>query len=148
MVAYTSPFKFNAVLSRVKLAVWIATRARPYLLVEDDKFQDFVRSLNPSASLPSRQTVSRDVLEIHSLAKLELIGFLAKVTGRVHVIVDGWTSPNTIAFLGVVVQFVHKGKIESRYLDYVRYVVTVLTALIVVSIVYSFILQAHQGSYR
>lgn len=119
MASYTAAVKYDMPLSRFQLAMWFACSARPYAMVDDPKFTDFVSSLNHLATLPSRQTISRNVIHIHSLAKVELTAMLAKVQGRFHVVVDGWTLPNTISFLGVVVQYVDGGKIRMRYLDYV-----------------------------
>jgi hypothetical protein len=47
---------------------------------------------------------------------------LASVEGKVHISADGWTSPNMISFIGVVVQFVEGTTIKSFTLDYIKYV--------------------------
>lgn len=120
MGQYTAPIKFNPLLARVRIALWLARRARPFSLVADDEFIEFCKELNPLAQLPSCHTVSRDVQTIYALTKDALIARLAQSTSKVHVIVDGWTSPNTLSYLGVVVQMVVDGGIETRYLDYVR----------------------------
>lgn len=120
MTQYAAPIKFNAFLARIRIALWLARRARAYSIVSDDEFVDFCLELNPLATLPSRHTVSRDVQLIHKMTKAALIKRLGQSKSRVHVIVDGWTSPNTISYLGVVIQHVVDGAIETRYLDYVR----------------------------
>ena len=42
------------------------------------------------------------------------------INGKIHICVDGWTSPNVLSFLGVVVVFERKGEIISFLIDYVR----------------------------
>jgi putative exporter of polyketide antibiotics len=42
--------------------------------------------------------------------------------GRLHLCVDGWTSPNVIAFLGATVHWVVDGRMESLILDFIKYV--------------------------
>ena len=43
--------------------------------------------------------------------------------GQFHLCVDGWTSPNVISFLGVVIQLVEPGQgLKSFILDFIKYV--------------------------
>jgi hypothetical protein len=42
--------------------------------------------------------------------------------GRIHLAVDGWTSPNVISFLGVVVCMATDGRIHTYILDFINYV--------------------------
>lgn len=37
-----------------------------------------------------------------------------------HIGLDGWSSPNAISFLGVVVYFLHEGEMKSIILDFIR----------------------------
>lgn len=47
---------------------------------------------------------------------------LQRVPGKLHLVADGWTSPNVISFIGATVQFVNDGKINSVVLDFIKYV--------------------------
>ena len=40
--------------------------------------------------------------------------------GRIHLGFDGWTSPNVISFLGVVVHITHKAQLRSFILDFIK----------------------------
>lgn len=83
-----------------------------------------VAMLNPKAarSLPSDNTVSRDIKSIFALGRQnvkvflqvrfhfiycvhDLIYLLQGLSGAVHIALDGWSSPNVFAFLGIVVFF-------------------------------------------
>lgn len=43
-------------------------------------------------------------------------------SGRIYIGFDGWTSPNVLSFLGVVVHYAHEGKSQSFTLDFIMYV--------------------------
>ncbi len=72
--------------------------------------------------IPSAVTASRDVKEVFYFAKDVVARYLQGQRSAIHVMFDGWTSPNVISFLGVVVCFEEKGELQSLLLDYVRYV--------------------------
>ncbi|KDQ09809.1 hypothetical protein BOTBODRAFT_92513, partial [Botryobasidium botryosum FD-172 SS1] len=41
------------------------------------------------------------------------------ITGKIHVGVDGWSSPNTISFLGIMLHFFHEGRMQKLILDFI-----------------------------
>ncbi|KDQ05752.1 hypothetical protein BOTBODRAFT_90260, partial [Botryobasidium botryosum FD-172 SS1] len=40
------------------------------------------------------------------------------ITSKLHIGIDGWSSPNTISFLGVMLHFHHKGAMHHLILDF------------------------------
>ena len=48
--------------------------------------------------------------------------FTQSYPGRLHLCVDGWTSPNVIAFIGATVHWVVDGHMQSVILDFIKYV--------------------------
>ena len=40
--------------------------------------------------------------------------------GKLHLCIDGWTSPHVIAFLGATVHWVHEGHMQSLILDFIK----------------------------
>jgi hypothetical protein len=62
-----TPHKF-----RMKIALWIARRHRPFAIIEDDELVDIFTDLNNKVEVPSRFTVSRDVKEIFSMSRLRV----------------------------------------------------------------------------
>jgi hypothetical protein len=42
--------------------------------------------------------------------------------GKLHIGVDGWTSPNVFSFLGITVHQVIEGRIQMFILDFIKYV--------------------------
>jgi hypothetical protein len=47
--------------------------------------------------------------------------FTQSYPGRLHLCIDGWTSPNVIAFLGAMVHWVIDGHMQSLILDFIKY---------------------------
>ena len=45
---------------------------------------------------------------------------MQKLPGKHHIGLDGWSSPNGISYLGVVVYFLHDGKLKSIILDFIK----------------------------
>jgi len=50
-----------------------------------------------------------------------MLTFAQSHLGRLHLCVDGWTSPNVIAFLGATVHWVINGRMQSLILDFIKY---------------------------
>lgn len=65
---------------RMKLALWIVCRHRPFAIVEDTELLDILKDLNNKVEVLSRFTVSRDVREIFDISWKQVAGIL-----KVHI---------------------------------------------------------------
>jgi hypothetical protein len=61
---------------RMKLALWVARRHRPFTIVEDKELVDIFTDLNNKVEVPSRFTVSRDVKEIFYMSQIKVAAIL------------------------------------------------------------------------
>jgi hypothetical protein len=61
---------------RMKLALWIARRHRPFAIVEDNELLDIFKDLNNKVDVPSRHTVSRDIQEIFDISRMQVAKIL------------------------------------------------------------------------
>ncbi|KAF5317564.1 hypothetical protein D9619_013219 [Psilocybe cf. subviscida] len=120
MVKYAHGSSYTEASHRVKIAIWISRRRRAFVIAEDSELLEIFTDLNADCVTPKRNTISRDIREIHKLTKESVIKILKSVTGKLHISVDGWTTPNVIAFIGVIVHYVLNGKLESLLLDFVK----------------------------
>ncbi|GJE85026.1 hAT transposon family protein [Phanerochaete sordida] len=111
---------YNPAKFRVKLNIWIARRHRPYNIVQDPEFLELLRMLNAKVEVPHPTTISRDIREIFTITREAVGKMLQEHPGRLHLCLDGWTSPNVISFLGITVHRVHDGKAETFILDFVK----------------------------
>ncbi|KAL1949782.1 hypothetical protein VTO73DRAFT_8663 [Trametes versicolor] len=122
--AYGQGSQYSYPRVRFCIAMWCARRHRPFSIIEDPELLHLLKMLYGRVELPKRLTVSRDVQFIHATAKIRLIIILKGLPCRIHICVDGWTSPNILSFLGITAHWHHDGKIRHVILDFVR-----LTAL-------------------
>jgi hypothetical protein len=67
---------------RMKLALWVARRHRPFSIVEDDELVDIFMDLNNKVEVPSRFTMLWDVKEIFDLSRVKVAAIL-KVCAKV-----------------------------------------------------------------
>ncbi len=87
--------------------------------------------------VPSARTISRDVQEIFEMSKQNVISMLKVRTlllasfsysekweqaypGKVHIGLDGWTSPNVFSYLGLVIYMLRDEELVSLVLDFVK----------------------------
>jgi len=64
MVAYANGLQYHEATHRMKIALWVARRNRPFSIVEDPKVLDIFHDLNFNCITPKQRTVACDVLEI------------------------------------------------------------------------------------
>ncbi|KAL1947002.1 hypothetical protein VTO73DRAFT_13963 [Trametes versicolor] len=120
ITAFAAGSTYSAARVRYYLALWCARHHRLFLAVEDAEFRALLRMLYGRVEIPSRVTVSRNVQLIMHHCKLIVIALFKAYPGRIHICVDGWTSPNILAFLGITAHWHHEGKIAHIILDFVR----------------------------
>jgi hypothetical protein len=61
---------------RVKLALWVARRHRPFVIVEDNELLDIFMDLNNKVEVPSWFTVSHDIKEIFDMSHKQVAQIL------------------------------------------------------------------------
>jgi hypothetical protein len=106
---------------RYLVAAWSARRARPFAIIEDEDLREIFIMLRSSIEIHSRRTVARDISDMYMRSRNVIALHLQSVKHRLHIALDGWTSPNVISFLGVTVQYFDKGDICAFVLDFVKY---------------------------
>lgn len=88
-----------------KLAQMCARDLRPMSIVEGDGFKEFCNELNPSYSVPSKQTISKYVTISYDQMKTDLIRCIAAQTG-ISLTCDHWTSLATEGYITVTGHFI------------------------------------------
>ncbi|KAI0309768.1 hypothetical protein OF83DRAFT_1039925, partial [Amylostereum chailletii] len=99
--------------------LWVACSHRPFVIIENEYLVKILKMFNSAAVIPSDSMVSRDVKEIFTVCQANVKKFLLDLPGMHYLGLDGWSSPNAISFLGVVVYFLHDGKMKSVILDFI-----------------------------
>ncbi len=111
---------YNKAKFRFLTTAWVTTCFRPFAIVEDPPLQAMLTMLYARVDIPSSTTVSRDVKETFVISKEAVAAYLRSQRSSIHIAFDGWTAPNVISYLGVVVIFEQGGEIVCLLLDFVR----------------------------
>lgn len=102
--AITEYFKSNNLFSKAlfeeRLVKWIVKDDQSFQVV---KVMSLVR---PGLSIPSRTTVKRRIFDEFQDKRVEMIDFFDKLDSKVSFTTDCWTSPNSIAFMGITAHFI------------------------------------------
>lgn len=136
ITAFANGSTYSGPRMRYLLAIWCARRHRPFKIVEDPELVEIFGMLYSRAEIPSRVMISRDINEIFNLAKTNVaqslqvrdmlcsfclfLSYFKAYPGKLHLAVDGWTSPNVFSFLGVTVHRCVDGKIQEFILDFIK----------------------------
>ena len=103
---------------RYRVTRWIFNRHVAFSEVENEDFQDMLRSVNPSindylvrSGNTIRNWVEDDFIEAKRLIRDEV---LAWALSKIHVSYELWTSPNGCAMCGVAAHFIgHEGYVQT-----------------------------------
>jgi hypothetical protein len=99
----------------------MARRARPYAIIEDEELREIFLMLRSTIETHSRQTVARDISDMYERSRVAIALHLQSIQHRLHIALDGWTSPNVFSFLSVTIQYFENGAIHGLVLDFVKY---------------------------
>ncbi|PIL32862.1 hypothetical protein GSI_04980 [Ganoderma sinense ZZ0214-1] len=120
ITAFANGATYSPARMRFLLAMWCASRHRPFKVVEDPEFRAMLGMLYGKVQIPSRVTVSRDVQLILDETMARLMDRFENLPGKIHLCVDGWTSPNVMNFLGVTAHWQEAGAMRHVILDFIR----------------------------
>ena len=120
IIDFAAGTTYSAARARFLLSSWCANRSRPFTIVKDPEFIQYSRMLYTKVDIPSPSTISRDIIEMHSIARDDIINMLKDFKGKIHIGIDGWASANVLPFLGVTIAFCRKSEIEQFTLEFVR----------------------------
>lgn len=95
----------------------IATDMQPLSLVKNTGFQQFCRALNPSYTLPSVESITRDLLPTYYQQEKEKFSIQLGKAHYVALTTDAWTSRSTEGYMAVTVHFIHEFKMHSRVIS-------------------------------
>lgn len=120
ITAFAQGSRYTPARLRYKLALWVTRCHRPFSIVEDPELVDIFQDFNSRVLIPSRHTLTRDIQDIYQVTRKSLALKLQQAEGKVHLIIDGWTSPQFYSFIGVVVQFLYENELKLTTLDYIK----------------------------
>ncbi|THU77326.1 hypothetical protein K435DRAFT_702633, partial [Dendrothele bispora CBS 962.96] len=90
---------------------WFAMHHRPMELTEDDVYREILGMFHAGVDIKSAQTASRDIKDVFEISRVAVKKKLEVIQFRKHVALDGWSSPNVMSTLGILVSYVDEGQI-------------------------------------
>ncbi|QRV99251.1 hAT family dimerization protein [Ceratobasidium sp. AG-Ba] len=111
---------YSEALHRVLIALRCAQNKRAFNLVSDPLYQQEVEMLRPGTILPSPMTVSRDMQVIYATSAEGVKEYFKNTRSALHFAIDGWTSPQSSSFLGLVVIWYSEGKVWRSILEFIH----------------------------
>lgn len=98
---------FDQDISRMDLASAIVLHEYPLSIVEHVGFRRFISRLQPLFQMPkSRNTVKSDILKLFALEKKKLLELFDKVSSRISITTDMWTSRQNKGYMVITAHFV------------------------------------------
>ncbi|THU94624.1 hypothetical protein K435DRAFT_668101 [Dendrothele bispora CBS 962.96] len=113
---------YSSARLRLKHVQWFAVNHRPMNLTKDDAYQDILRMFHAGVEIMSNQTATRDILDVFKITQAIVKKKLQNIPTRKHLALDGWSSPNVMSILGIILTYVEDGQVKTLTLDAVRYV--------------------------
>lgn len=118
----TLSYKFDQELSQHELARMIILHEYPFSIVEHAGFRSFVCSLQPLFRIPSRNTVKSDCMKIFESERHKLSDLLEKLSSRMSLTIDMWSSGSPKKNLGYVCLTAHyideEWKLQKRIINF------------------------------
>jgi hypothetical protein len=117
--AYGLVTQFDAAKFRQALIMFIVMCNIAFSVVESQYFQALLESCSHALKpffVTAGNTVKKWILEEFEKKRLEVKAELAKARSRIHISFDGWSSPNGLALVGVVVHYLDKDLVNRSYL--------------------------------
>ncbi|XP_022882494.1 zinc finger BED domain-containing protein RICESLEEPER 2-like [Olea europaea var. sylvestris] len=113
------PTVFNKEMCRKALVKMIIIHELAFSFVEGVDFKEFVRQLCPKFDVPSRRTITRDVLHLYHETKESLRIKFIKGGQRISLTTDCWTSIQNINYMVVTEHFIDRAwKLHKRILSF------------------------------
>ena len=98
---------------------WIARYSIPFRIVECEEFRAMIKHINKTCDewLPRSHSIVKEwVVRTFEGEKIHVKAALHSAKSKIHIMCDLWTSPNSLAILGIVAQFIN----ENRGLQHVN----------------------------
>ncbi|CAI6353002.1 unnamed protein product [Macrosiphum euphorbiae] len=100
----------------------IVKHYHPFSLVEETEFRNLIRMLAPNYSIPSRKTVSNNLLLQVYNDTFQKVSKDVQDASSVALTTDGWTSINNTSFIAILAHFINsETKLCSRLLGCINF---------------------------
>ncbi|KAF8758656.1 hypothetical protein RHS01_02406 [Rhizoctonia solani] len=112
--------EYSPAYHRGLLSLWGACSHRSFDSLTNKFHQAKVELLRPGTKLPSSVTLSWDIKLIHTQYIPKVWEYFKSIPGAIHFAIDGWTSPTSESYLGVIVIWYAKAHTHRCILEFIR----------------------------
>ena len=92
-----------------------------FTIVEENNFINYIRSLHPSAEIPSADTVKSRIMKYYEQDKEKIKDILANLSTKISFTTDCWTSPSGKSFMAITAHFIDNDWIlQHILLDFIE----------------------------
>jgi len=111
--------KFDQMEHREALGKVFIGLELPFRKVDHEALHNFLNLGIPQFKIPSRTTISRDILQLWGNEKVKLKTFLSQHCGRVCLTTDFWTSCQNFSYMSLTAHFVDNNwKLNKKILNF------------------------------
>ncbi|CAN1144649.1 Putative AC transposase [Linum perenne] len=103
----STPWKYDPVKLRQKIAKMIICMELPFKFVEGESFIEMMKEASPLFNMPCRKSIRADCLKFFITGKEDLKSFFKnKCDGRISITTDCWTSVQNFNYICITAHFV------------------------------------------
>ncbi|PPQ84415.1 hypothetical protein CVT26_006537 [Gymnopilus dilepis] len=117
--ASSSALPYSEANHRALIALRSAKYNRPVNMVTDEEYLQEVNMLRPGTIPPSPSTVARDLHKLYEEMSIDVKKYFLSLTSAIHLVLDGWTAPIVLSYLGLVIVWCHEGVIQRSILEFI-----------------------------
>ncbi|RYR39204.1 hypothetical protein Ahy_A09g044690 [Arachis hypogaea] len=111
--------KIDSGVARDMFASYVVAGDKPFNIVDDRRFRNWVKYISPTLKLPSKNTVKADIVKVHKREVAKLKKILVSIPNRICLTSDLWTSSTNEGFICLTAHFVDENwKLQSKILNF------------------------------
>jgi hypothetical protein len=91
------------------------------MIVEEDDFKIFIRSLYPAIQIPTANTIKSQLIKCYEDDKEKIKSILSNLPGKISFTTDCWTSPSTKSFMSITAHYINEEwELKHILLDFIE----------------------------
>ncbi|RYR59732.1 hypothetical protein Ahy_A05g025677 [Arachis hypogaea] len=111
--------KIDSGVARDMFDGYVVAGDKPFNMVDDRRFRNWVKYISPTLKLPSKNTVKADIVKVYKREAAKLKKILVSIPNRICLTSDLWTSSTNEGFICLTAHFVDENwKLQSKILNF------------------------------
>ncbi|QRV96471.1 hypothetical protein RhiJN_24489 [Ceratobasidium sp. AG-Ba] len=115
-----APVPFTDIRFRAYLLIWCAVSRQPFNVLRDPILRELFDYAHPGIVIPRPPTLSRALTCMFNQAMIDAGERFQDIDTAIHLAIDGWTSPLSASFLGIIVIWYEGATVWRSVLDFIH----------------------------